>query len=531
MAEVSALAAAGDTIMALGNDETIRALVGPNTRVIDLEGQMAMPGFIEGHAHFMGLGESRMNLDLTKAHSWEDIVGMVVEAAGQSDPGAWITGRGWHQEKWDSLPPGPIVDGVPTNESLNEVSPDNPVVLEHASGHSSYANAMALRKGAVSAETPDPAGGEIVRDVRGEPTGLLRETAQHLVYEAMQKDLDQRTPEEILAEKYQEADLASEEAIRKGITSFHDAGESFATIDFFKRLVDEGRLPLRLYVMVSGDSPEALNEHLRDYWMIDYGDLLTVRSIKLYMDGALGSHGAWLLKPYLDMPSSSGLNVTPLDTLIRSAQIAATLGFQVNTHAIGDRANREVLNIYEDVLATTDDPTGQRWRIEHAQHIDPADIPRFAQLGVVASMQAIHATSDGPWVPKRIGDKRASEGAYVWQSLWKTGAVVTNGTDAPVEDIDPIPNFYASVSRRLKDGTVFYPDQRLSRQQALEAYTINNAYDSFHENKLGSLTPGKWADIVVLSKDIMTIPEKEIPSTEVVYTIVGGKVVYEAARP
>ena len=531
MPEVSALAAAGDTIMALGDDETIRALVGPNTRVIDLDGKMAMPGFIEGHAHFMGLGESRMNLDLTKAHSWEDIVGMVGEAAGQSDPGAWITGRGWHQEKWDSLPPGPIVDGVPTNESLSEVSPDNPVLLEHASGHSSFANAMALRKGAVSAETPNPPGGEIVRDVRGEPTGLLRETAQHLVYDAMQADLSERTPEQILAEKYQEADLASEEAIRKGITSFHDAGESFATIDFFKRLVDEGRLPLRLYVMVSGDSPESLKEHLADYWMIDYGDLLTVRSIKLYMDGALGSHGAWLLKPYLDMPSSSGLNVTPLDTLIRSAQIAAVLGFQVNTHAIGDRANREVLNIYEDVLATTDDPTGQRWRIEHAQHIDPADIPRFAQLGVVASMQAIHATSDGPWVPKRIGDKRAGEGAYVWQSLWKTGAVVTNGTDAPVEDIDPIPNFYASVSRRLKDGTVFYPDQRLSRQQALEAYTINNAYDSFHEDKLGSLTQGKWADIVVLSKDLMTIPEEEIPSTEVVYTIVGGKVVYEAARP
>jgi predicted amidohydrolase YtcJ len=260
--------------------------------------------------------------------------------------------------------------------------------------------------------------------------------------------------------------------------------------------------------------------------MLNYGDMLTVRSIKQVIDGALGSHGAWLLEPYEDMPTSAGLNTSSIESIRRSAEIAAANGFQVNTHAIGDRGNREVLDIYEEFLATTDDPTGQRWRIEHSQHLHPDDIPRFGELGVIAAMQAVHCTSDGPWVPKRLGEKRAREGAYVWQSLWQSGAVVTNGTDAPVEDVDPIPSFYASVTRRLNDGTVFYPDERMTRQQALEAYTINNAYAAFQEEKLGSLTSGKWADIVVLSKDIMTVPEEEILGAEVVYTIVGGNVAY-----
>jgi hypothetical protein len=525
--EVTGLAVAGDTILAVGDSESIRAYAGDDTRVIDLQGRIAMPGFIEGHAHFMGLGESRMILDLAKASSWDAIVEMVGEAAEESEPGAWITGRGWHQEKWDSLPPGPVVDGVPMHESLSDASPENPVYLRHASGHASFANEMALRKGAVSAETLDPPGGEIVKDIRGEPTGLLRETAQQLVSSALREDLARRTEEEIRAEKYRKAQLAAEAALEVGITSFHDAGASFETIDFFKRLVDEGRLPVRLYVMVSGESPVALKNRLADYRMLDYGDLLTVRSVKLYMDGALGSHGAWLLAPYEDMPTSSGLNTTPLDSIRRSTEIAANLGFQVNTHAIGDRGNREVLDIYEEYLATTDDPTGQRWRIEHSQHLHPTDIPRFGQLGVIASMQAVHCTSDGPWVPKRLGEKRSREGAYVWQSLWQSGAVVTNGTDAPVEDVDPLPSFYASVTRRLSDGTVFYPDQRLTRKQALQAYTINNAYAAFQEDRLGSLEPGKWADIVVLSKDIMTVPEEEILDASVVVTIVGGKIVYE----
>ena len=524
--QVSALAVSADSILAVGSDEAVEALVGPETQVIDLQGRMAMPGFIEGHAHFMGLGESRMILDLTKARSWEEIVGMVGNAASESEPGAWIAGRGWHQEKWDSLPPGPLVDGVPAHRSLSQASPENPVLLEHASGHAAFANELAMRKGAVSAETLDPPGGEIVKDVRGEPTGLLRETAQRLVSSAMNADLDQRTEEQILAEKYRQAELAAEAALENGITSFHDAGASFETIDFFKKLVDEGRLPLRLYVMVGGEPPDSLDAHLADYRMIDYGDMLTVRSIKQVIDGALGSHGAWLLEPYEDMTTSAGLNTGSIEAIRRSAEIAAANGFQVNTHAIGDRGNREVLDIYQEFLATTSDPTGQRWRIEHSQHLHPDDIPRFGALGVVASMQAVHCTSDGPWLPKRIGDQRAQEGAYVWQSLWRTGAVVTNGTDAPVEDVDPIPSFYASVARRLSDGTVFYPEESLTREQALEAYTINNAYAAFQEDKLGSLAPGKWADVVVLSRDIMTAPEEEILDAEVVYTIVGGEVAY-----
>lgn len=526
--EAEALAILADTILAVGSEADVRALAGAETVVIDLEGRMAMPGFVEGHAHFMGLGESKMILELGQARSWEEIVSMVEEAANQSDPGDWIAGRGWHQEKWDSLPPGPIIDGVPTHESLSRVSPDNPVLLRHASGHASFANQAALRKGAVSAETLDPPGGEIVKDVRGRPTGLLRETAQRLVSTAMKEDLDSRTPERILAEKYRKAELAANEALENGITSFHDAGASFEDIAFFRRLVDEGLLPLRLYVMVGNTPLDSLEAHLADYRMLDYGKMLTVRSIKLVADGALGSHGAWLLEPYEDMPTSAGLNTSSMEDIRRSAEIAAALGFQVNTHAIGDRGNREVLDLYEEILETTSDPTGKRWRIEHAQHLHPDDIPRFAELGVIASMQAVHATSDGPWVPKRIGEQRAKEGAYVWQSLWQSGAVVTNGTDAPVEDVNPIPSFYASVSRRLGDGTVFFPEQRLDRLQAVEAYTIKNAYAAFQEEKLGSLEPGKWADIVVLSADVTRIPEEEIPDATVVMTIVGGRVAFDA---
>jgi hypothetical protein len=527
MPEASAVAVRADTIAAVGPEDEIRQLIGPSTLTIDLAGNLAIPGFIEGHGHFMSLGQSKMILDLTSAESWDDIVGMVDKAVDVAEPGEWITGRGWHQEKWNSVPED-AVDGVPTHHSLSQVSPDNPVYLRHASGHASFANAEAMRRSAISAETPNPPGGEIIKDVRGEPTGHLRETAQQLVARAMSQDLSQRTDEEILAEKYRMAELAANELLENGITAFHDAGASFETIDFYKRLVDEGRMPVRLYVMVSPGDLAEMASRLDDYRMINYGDKLTVRSIKQYIDGALGAHGAWLLEPYEDMPSTSGLNTVPIDSIKRTAEIAVDHDFQLNTHAIGDRANREVLDIYE--AAFDDDvEADRRWRIEHAQHIDPADIDRFAELGVIASMQAVHATSDGPWVPKRIGEERAREGAYIWQSLWKSGALVTNGTDVPVEDVDPIANFYSSVSRRLDDGTVFYPDQRLTREQALKAYTTNNAYASFEENRLGSISVGKWADITVVSRDIMTVPEEDIPGTRILYTIVGGKVEFDAA--
>jgi predicted amidohydrolase YtcJ len=451
---------------------------------------------------------------------------MVAAAAAEAEPGEWILGRGWHQEKWDVVPEG-AVEGVPTHHSLTEVSPDHPVYLRHASGHASFANAEALRRGSVSSETPNPAGGEIVHDLRGEPTGMLRETAQRLVSGALARDRERMTEEELMEEARKQAELASQESLRKGITSFQDAGSSFEDVDFFKQLVDEGQLPVRLYVMIRASVDEAA-EKMPTYRTINYGDdRLTVRALKRSIDGALGPHGAWLLEPYADMPESSGLATDDPEDIARLAEVAMANDVQLNVHAIGDRANREVLDIYERTFAEHPDKTDLRWRVEHAQHLHPGDILRFADLGVIPSMQGVHATSDGPWVYKRLGEQRAEEGAYVWQKLWQSGAVVTNGTDAPVEDVDPIASYYATVSRKLKDGSVFFDDQRLTREQALQSYTLNNAYAAFEEDIKGSLTLGKLADITVLSKDILTIPEDEIPTTEVVYTIVGGKVAYQ----
>ncbi len=524
--QAEALAVRADTIAAVGSSDDIAAFVGENTMVIDLDGRLAIPGFIEGHGHYMGLGRAKMILDLAQAKSWDEIVEMVGEAATEAEPGEWITGRGWHQEKWDDVPEG-TVDGVPTHHSLTAVSPDNPVYLTHASGHASFANLEAMRLGGVSAETPDPRGGEIVHDLRGEPTGLLRETAQRLVGRALERAREQMTAEDLEEERRTQARLAAEESLSKGVTSFQDAGTSFEMVDLFRQLADEGNLPVRLYVMIRSSNAD-LEENLSSYRTIGYGnDHLTVRAIKWSIDGALGSHGAWLLEPYEDMPSSRGLNTADPADVARSAELAVEHDYQLNVHAIGDRANREVLDIFERAFERTEDAGEPRWRIEHAQHLHPDDIPRFAGLSVIASMQGVHCTSDAPWVYKRLGAKRAEEGAYVWQTLWESGAVVTNGTDAPVEDVDPIASFYSTVSRKLADGSVFFPDQRLTRERALQSYTLNNAYAAFEEDIKGSLTPGKLADIVVLSKDILSIPEDQIPDAEVVYTIVGGKVLYE----
>ena len=525
--EAEALAVMGDTIVAVGSSVDIASYIGPETQVLDLEGKLAIPGFIEGHGHYMGLGEAQMILDLTKARSWDDIVAMVGEAAEEAETGEWITGRGWHQEKWDSLPPG-TVDGVPTHHSLSEVSPDNPVLLRHASGHAAFANRAAMETAGISPETPNPEGGELVRDARGELTGLLRETAEGLVGAARARARESMTDAEREEEARMQSALAAKESLANGITSFHDAGTSFATVDLMKQLADEGNLPVRLYVMIRANS-EALAENLENYKFIGYGNNhLTVRSVKRSIDGALGSHGAWLLAPYRDMPSSVGLVTVDPDEVRRTAEVSLEHGFQVCIHAIGDRANQVVLDIFEDQYnqRPADD---LRWRIEHAQHIHPDDIPRFGALGVIASMQGVHATSDGPWVYRRLGEERAESGAYLWQTLWQSGAVVTNGTDAPVEDVDPIASFHATITRELHDGSVFFPDERLTREQALQSYTLNNAYAAFEEDLKGSLTPGKLADITVLSQDIMTIPESEMLDTEVLYTIVGGDIRYQKA--
>ncbi len=530
MPEAEALAIAGNKIVAVGTNAEIEAYVGASTKVIDLAGKLAIPGFIEGHGHFTSLGRAKKVLDLTKAKNWDEIVSMVAEAAQQAKAGAWIFGRGWHQEKWDKAPQN-SVDGVPAHDELSKVSPNHPVYLTHASGHASFANAKALQSAGINESTPDPAGGTIVRDKLGRPSGLLRENAQDVVEAAIDAYQAQRSPQENEDEQIEYVRLAGQESLSKGVTTFHDAGSSFKTIDLFKKLADEGKLPVRLYVMVRRETNEAMDEKLPAYRLIEYGNsFLTVRSIKRQIDGALGAHGAWLLEPYEDMSNSTGLVLEPVADITRTCEIAVKHGFQVNTHAIGDRANREVLDIYQKIFQANPDKKDLRWRIEHAQHLNPDDIPRFAELGVIASMQGVHATSDGPWVPKRLGEQRSSEGAYVWRKLWDSNVVLTNGTDVPVEDISPIASFYATVSRRVADGSAFYAEQKLTREEALKSYTLNNAYAAFEENIKGSLAPGKLADVVVLSADIMAVPDEEILSAEVLYTILDGKIVYQSSK-
>jgi predicted amidohydrolase YtcJ len=523
--EARAIAIRGNVIEAVGTEKEIGAYIGPSTRVIDLAGMLAVPGLIDAHGHFTSLGEGKMELDLTRAANWDEIVAMVAETAKKAKPGEFILGRGWHQEKWNERP-SPNVEGFPIHDSLSKVSPNNPVLLTHASGHATYANAKAMELAGITRKTSNPPGGEIMHDAKGNLVGVFRENAQGLVHRALAEARKKRAPDEVQADERKVVQLATEECLSKGITSFYDAGQSFETIELYKKLADEGKLGLRLWVMI-GEGNRSLAQNLPKYKIIDYGNKhLTVRGIKRFMDGALGSRTAWFLEPYADLPTSTGINVATVEDIAETARLAIENGFQLCTHAIGDRANREVLNIYEAAFKAHPDQKDLRWRIEHAQHLSAADIPRFGALGVIASMQTVHCTSDGPYVLARLGAKRAEEGAYVWQKLMKSGAIIANGTDVPVEDVNPIPNFYAAVTRKLKDGSVFYPDQRMSREEALKSYTWNAAYSGFEENSKGSLAPGKLADITVLSKDIMTVPEDEILTTVVKYTIVGGKVMY-----
>ena len=524
--EVGALAVSGDRIVAVGTAKKIKRYIGSSTRVIDLKGRTAVPGFIDSHAHFTGVGEARMILDLTKARNWDEIVALVAAAAGRAKPGEWIRGRGWHQEKWDRRPE-PNVDGLPFHDSLSRVTPDNPVLLEHASGHSCLANAKAMELGGVTRETADPAGGEIVRDAQGNPIGAFREVAQGLIGRPLYGSELKKTEAERAAQERKAIELAAQECLSKGITSVHDAGASFGTIDLYRSLAEQGRLGVRIYAMID-EGNSGLKQRIAQYRIIGAGqNHLTVRAIKRLLDGALGAHGAWLLEPYSDLPSSTGLSTTPIAELKETAQLAMENGFQLCTHAIGDRANREILDIYEQAFAAHPEKQDVRWRVEHAQHLSPSDIPRFGRLGVIAAMQGVHCTSDGPWVIAKLGEKRAREGAYAWRSIMDGGAVICNGTDSPVEDVDPIPSFYSTVTRMMKNGTAFFPEQRLTRKEALGTYTLNGAYAAFQEELLGSLKPGKLADITVLSKDIMTVPEQEIPTTAVLMTIVGGWVLYE----
>lgn len=521
-----ALAIDKDRLIAVGSKNLIRKYIGKKTRVLDLQSKRVIPGLIEGHAHFLGLGYAKMQLDLTRAANWDAVVAMVAEAVQLVEPGEWIIGRGWHQEKWQPRPVN-TYEGYPAHDDLSRVSANNPVILTHASGHAIFVNKKAMDLAGINRRTPDPPGGRIIRRSDGEATGVFLETAEDLIQAVYHKSQQDRTAGQIEAETIKAIHLATEECLRYGITTFYDAGSSFQTIDLLKRLADENALGLRLWVMI-GEENDQLRGKLSDYRLINYGNYhLTVRAIKRYMDGALGARGAWLLDAYEDLPGDTGLNTIPLNVFEETARLAIEHGFQVCTHAIGDRANRETLDIYGKVFAEYPQQKDLRWRIEHAQHLHPDDIPRFAELGVIAAMQTNHCTSDGPWVPQRLGEKRAREGAYVWQKLMQSGAIIANGTDAPVEDINPFANYYAAVTRKMENGQAFYPEQAMSRMEALISYTWNAAYAGFEEDIKGSIKPGKLADLVVLSQDLLSISEEKIPATEVLYTILGGKIVYQ----
>ena len=481
--------------------------------------------------HFTGVGEAARNLKLSTAKNWDDIVRMVADAAKTARPGEWILGRGWHQEKWSEVP-SPNVEGFPLHEALSRVSPNNPVWLTHASGHAGVRQRAGDegRRGhendGRSRRRQDPQGHRRQPD---RPLQRARAVAGRRCARARSRH---PTPAQVEADLRQVIELASRESLAKGLTTVSDAGSPPATIDVMKRVVDEGKLPLRVWMMLREDASR-LAADMPKYRVVNYGDKrFTVRATKRQIDGALGSRGAWMLEPYSDLASTSGMLTDSLDDIRKVAELAIANDYQMAIHAIGDRGNREVLNIYEETFKRHPEKNGKalRWRIEHAQHISAPDIPRFGTLGVIASMEGIHCTSDALYVLARLGPKRAEEGAYVWQKLMKSGAIIANGTDAPVEDVDPIPSFYASVSRRAKDGTVFFPDQRMSRMEALKSYTINAAFAGFDDAIKGSLRRGKLADITVFSKDLMTMPEDQIPSAQVLYTIVGGKVQYTATR-
>ncbi|MEB2783600.1 amidohydrolase [Algoriphagus persicinus] len=522
---VEAVAVKNGMILAVGSVAEIEKHKTESTEVIDLQGNTMTPGIIESHAHLMGIGYNKLELDLMYVKTYDELVEKVAEAIAKAKPGDWITGRGWHQDKWIEKPEK-MVKGFQTNDQLNEVSPDNPVYLSHASGHAAFANGKALELAGISnlkGERPgEVEGGEIILDELGNPTGILSERAAGLVGRLIPAETPERAEEALT--------LALKELNEKGITSFHDAGAGQKTIDLIQKFKNEGKLTVRQYVMLTGTQPALLEEWYKKGPMIDTADhMLTVRSIKLNCDGALGSRGAWLLEDYSDRPGHRGHETLPMEVVSEVSAKAIPAGFQVCAHAIGDRANQEILDRYEAAFANHPESKALRFRIEHAQHIHPDDIPRYGELGVIAAMQAIHLSSDRPWAIDRLGEKRIIDGAYVWQKLIRSGAVVTNGTDAPVEPVDPIPSFYASVTRRTLQGLPeggYEGDQKMTRAQALKAYTLDGAFAEFEEDFKGSIEVGKAADFTVFDQNIMEVPENELLETKVTMTVVGGNIVY-----
>jgi len=510
---VEAMAIRGGRVLFVGPARGAMALKGAATRVLDAGGRTVIPGITDAHAHLLGIGTALRTVDLTGTRSYDEVIARVAARARELPAGAWVVGRGWDQNDWGDT-------RFPTHDALSKATPDHPVYLTRVDGHASLANARAMQAAGVTAATADPEGGRIERAEGGAPSGVFVDNAQGLVERAVPEASREETRASVLA--------AVAEANRWGLTGLHDAGASRATIDVYEELAKAGRFDLRTYVMVSDDSAALTHYFARGPQSGLYDGRLWIRAVKLYSDGALGSRGAALLEPYSDTPQNTGLLVSAPEHIRAVAERGLAAGFQVNTHAIGDRGNRVVLDAYERALAArpTADP---RFRIEHAQILAPDDVPRFAQLGVIPSMQASHQTSDMYWAGTRLGSTRLL-GAYAWRSLLNSGVVVPNGSDAPVEQVNPLISFHAAVARQdARDWPAggWYPEQRMTREEALKSMTIWPAYAAFQEDVLGSLTPGKYADFVVLDQDIMRVPAELILKTGVVATYLGGKAVYE----
>ena len=511
-----AIAVRGGRVLFVGDTRGALALRGAQTRVIDLDGRTVIPGMVDAHGHVSGLGSALAIVDLTGASSYDEIIARVVAKAKSAQPGQWITGRGWDQNRWGDT-------RFPTHDKLTAAVPNNPVLLQRVDGHAYLANKKAMDAAQLSAATKDPSGGHMERDANGAPAGVFVDNAMGLVTRVLPRTTRDDEKKQILA--------AIAEAQRWGLTGVHDAGSSAQVLDIYEELGKAGQMNFRMYAMISGGREESA---VVDQWLARgpqsglYDGTLWVRSIKLYADGALGSRGAALLDPYTDDPHNNGLLVSPPAFIQEIAIKALKAGFQVNTHAIGDRGNRVSLDAYEAALKAVP-VADHRFRVEHAQILNFADITRFAKLGVIPSMQASHQTSDMYWAGTRLGVSRLP-GAYAWRSLIDAGVVVPNGSDFPVEQVNPIISFHASISRQDAENWPaggWYPEQRMTRDEALRSMTIWPAYSAFQEKELGSLSLGKYADFVVLDQDIMRVPAELVLKTRVLSTWVGGKVVYE----
>lgn len=514
-----AIAVKGNRIIFVGTNSEAKKYESKATRVVDLKGKTVLPGMTDAHNHLIGVGLREMTLNLEGTTSLEDFLAKVKARVEKAKPGEWITGRGWIETFWKP----PV---FPTRQDLDKVSPNNPVFLDRADGHGAVVNSAALKIAGVDRSTPNPFGGEISKDKAGEPNGMLLDNAQDLVT----KHIPQTTP----AEYEQAILLGSKREIELGWCQIQDAGGSYSDVALYRKLYDEGKLKLRIYKAVHGPS-ESAQRLLREGATIGaYDGRFTLRTIKVVSDGALGSRGAALLEPYADKPETSGFLTVKEEELLPMLNEALRQGIQVETHAIGDRANRFTIDSYEKAFASVPPDKRKlsepRWRVEHAQIVNPADIPRFAKLGVIPSMQPSHAIGDLHFAPSRLGIKRL-EGAYAWQSFIKSGSIIAAGSDAPVERGEPMIEFYAAVARRDQkgfSGEGWHPEQAATREQALKMFTLWPAYAAFEEKLKGSIEAGKFADLTVLSADIMKISEPEILKTRCLMTIIGGEIVYES---